>query len=662
MATEIADAYVAIYTTMPGVKKDIQNALDSGASGASDSGAKAGSLFSSGMAGAIGGAVASVTSRAIDTIGSSIDSAISRVDTMANFPTMMQNLGYSAADAEKEIQRMSAALDGLPTSLDQMTGAVAVFAPLTGGIEEATDLSLALNNALLAGGKSTEMQAEAMNQYSQMLSVGAVDMQAWRTMVAAMPGQMDQLAKSLLGAEAKQTDLYEAMKEGTVSFDDFNQAVIDLNENGSGNFASFEEQARASTGGIATQMQNLKTAIVRSVAGLIERFRPQITAVMGAVKEGVKIAFDAVMGFADWVAANKDWLAPLAISVGVFTAAMWAANAAATVAAAGGILKFVAATKMGTVVMGAFNTVMAMNPIMLVVTAIAALVAGLIWFFTQTELGRQIWEGFINFLTEAWTNITTFLTDTWNNIVMWMTQFSETILTAWNELWTGVGQFFVDTWNNIVMWMTQFSETILTAWHDLWNGVGQFLTDTWNNITTAVQNGINAVGQFITDGLNSISNWWNDTWTSLGNAIHDVFSGMGEFIGGVFENAANLIKAPINAIIDLVNGAIEGLNSIRVDIPDWVPLVGGQSWSLNIPTIPKLADGGIVSARPGGIIANIGEGKYDEAVIPLSPRVLRSLGGAGGQGATVNVYPQPGMSEETIGDMVARRVTRSLRR
>src|SRR5690606_32489975 len=147
-------------------------------------------------------------------------------------------------------------------------------------LSEATDLSLALNNALLAGGKSTDIQANAMEQYTQMLTVGKVDMAAWRSMVSAMPGQMNQLSEVLLVAGAGSMDLYEALKTGEIGFDDFNQAVLRLNSEGTGAYASFAEQARSATDGIATSQANLGTAITRGLANLIAKFQPQITALL----------------------------------------------------------------------------------------------------------------------------------------------------------------------------------------------------------------------------------------------------------------------------------------------------------------------------------------------------------------------------------------------
>lgn len=131
---EIADAYIALYTQMPGVKNDIKNHL-SGAQGvANDAGAGAGSGFSAGFAGAVGGIFASVTTQAMSAVAGAVDGAISRVDTMNNFPMIMANLGYSAEDASKSIDTISTGLAGLPTSLDAMAGTVQQLAPLTGGL------------------------------------------------------------------------------------------------------------------------------------------------------------------------------------------------------------------------------------------------------------------------------------------------------------------------------------------------------------------------------------------------------------------------------------------------------------------------------------------------------------------------------------------------
>lgn len=93
------------------------------------------------------------------------------------------------------------------------------------------------------------------------------------------------------------------------------------------------------------------------------------------------------------------------------------------------------------------------------------------------------------------------------------------------------------------------------------------------------------------------------------------FTGMGDVIGKVFGGLVAIVKTPINAIIDLVNKAIGSINGISFDLPGFL---GGGHVGFDIPKIPRLADGGIVRARPGGTLTVVGEAGQDEVVIPLS--------------------------------------------
>lgn len=105
--------------------------------------------------------------KAIGTISKNMGSAISRLDTLNNYPKVMTNLGISAEDAEKSISKMSDKLAGLPTTLDSASLSVQRFTSANGDVQKSTDYFLALNNAILAGGASAEIQASAMEQLSQ---------------------------------------------------------------------------------------------------------------------------------------------------------------------------------------------------------------------------------------------------------------------------------------------------------------------------------------------------------------------------------------------------------------------------------------------------------------------------------------------------------------
>lgn len=291
MVYNLATAYVPIVPSMDGVGKAIEKAFgDASKTTGSKTGQSIGKGLSVGFAskvGAVAGITANVFSKVASVVTSSLGSAVDRADQMNNFPKVMKNLGYSATDAAASIKKISDALDGLPTTSSAMTGMVQQLAPLTSNLDEATDIALAFNNAMLAGGASTMEQENALTQYTQMLSAGKVDMQAWRSIQAAMPGQLNQVAEAMMGAGHNANDLYEAMKSGKFSFDDFNKAVMDLNQNGFGKYASFAQQAKDATQGIGTAMENVKNRVakavqkvidavgVENIAGAINRFSSQ---------------------------------------------------------------------------------------------------------------------------------------------------------------------------------------------------------------------------------------------------------------------------------------------------------------------------------------------------------------------------------------------------
>lgn len=277
MAGTVVRGSVLLTPKFDNLGANVKRALGSGYKSAvsvhTNAGRQAAQNYASGFGGATGaimGIVSSVTSRALDAISGSIASAVNRVDTIANFPKIMQSVGYSADEARATIERLSTGIDGLPTSLDAIVGSVQKIAPVSGSLATATDVALAFNNALLAGGKSQEVMNSAFEQYSQMLSTGRVDMQSWKILAQAMPGQLNQIAKALLGANANQADLYKAMQSGAITFDQFNAAIVSLNSEGLPGYASFAEQARISTESIGTAWTNVQNRINKAVAKIID--------------------------------------------------------------------------------------------------------------------------------------------------------------------------------------------------------------------------------------------------------------------------------------------------------------------------------------------------------------------------------------------------------
>lgn len=261
----VANAYVQIVPTAQGIASAITSALTPHASAAGKSAGESmsSSLLSSLNLGsaAVMGAFASIGSKALDAIQNTVGAGISRIDTLESFKRVMTSLGESDDTAADAIDKIKSSLDGLPTS----TADIASFAQqikATGvSLEDSTDYALAFNNAMLAGGKGQEAANAAADAYNKIMATGKPYMNQWLTLVRTAPAQVDQLAKSLLGAEAGQNDLYEALQNGELSMEDFNRALVQLNEEGGENFANFEEQARAATGGIQTSLDLIGSRI-----------------------------------------------------------------------------------------------------------------------------------------------------------------------------------------------------------------------------------------------------------------------------------------------------------------------------------------------------------------------------------------------------------------
>ena len=146
--------------------------------------AKAGTSIKS-MVTALG--LAKVAGAAINVLKSSLDSAISRFDTMQKFPKVMDALGFSASDSKKSIDSLSEGIDGLPTKLDDVVASTQQMTAITGDLKRSTKTVLALNNAFLASGASADDASRGTQQYNQMLSTGTVDLESWKTLQETMP-------------------------------------------------------------------------------------------------------------------------------------------------------------------------------------------------------------------------------------------------------------------------------------------------------------------------------------------------------------------------------------------------------------------------------------------------------------------------------------------
>lgn len=208
----------------------------------------------------------SVIQKVVGMVNGSIDSAISRMDTMNNFPKVMSNLKIDEKQSQAAIQMLSDGLKGLPTVLNDAVSVVQRFTATNNSIGYSTKLFLAVNNAILAGGAGIEIQRSALEQLSQAYSKGKPDMMEWRALQSAMPAQLQQVAKAM---NMTSDQLGENLRNGKTSMSAFMDTIIRLNEEGANGFKSFAEQAKNATGGFATSIANMKSAITRGITDVI---------------------------------------------------------------------------------------------------------------------------------------------------------------------------------------------------------------------------------------------------------------------------------------------------------------------------------------------------------------------------------------------------------
>ena len=744
MAYNLATAYVPIVPSMEGVGKAIEKAFgDASKTTGSKTGQSIGKGLSGGFAakvGAVAGIASTVFSKVASVVTGSLNSAISRADQMNNFPKVMKNLGYSATDAAASIKKISDALDGLPTTSSAMTGMVQQLAPLTSNLDEATDIALAFNNAMLAGGASTMEQENALTQYTQMLSAGKVDMQAWRSIQAAMPGQLNQVAEAMLGAGKNSNDLYEAMKNGSISFDDFNKKVMELNQNGFGKYASFAQQAKDATQGIGTAMENVQNRVakavqkvieavgVENIAGAINGFSSQfgkigdaaagmVTGVKGwfgkaaqaaqplvsiwqsdfgqlgvylkglasnaqafggslldvvtnggglqnfltglnniisplvnwwiALTRNVSIfigtlsdsggvqAFlaslselwkgltqlgqglaDAVTGFlavgqnggaaasigqlvgdafnaaapfveklastlqslGDWASEHGDAIRTVIAGIaGGFAAFKTASLISAAVTA---LKSFDVAAKIAAAGQWVLNAAMNANPIVLVVTAIGALVAALVWFFTQTETGRKAWASFTSFLSSAWQSVVSFVTSLGQNIANFFTQTIpnaiQSVIQWFQQLPSAIGTALSNLITSIGTWAVSFGQSALQAGQQFVSNIANFLTNLPATIAYWLAYGITFVvlwaaqlgSQAISAGQQFLAN--------LGSYISQVPGRIGARLSGAISAVGSFASSMASGALRAGQQFLSNLVNTLASIPGRMVSIGSQ--------------------------------------------------------------------------------------
>lgn len=247
--------------------------------------------------------VTKVIGATMNVLSSSFDGAINRFDTMQSYPKVMKSLGFEVEQSQKSVAKLNQSVQGLPTSLADVVTTSKSLAAVTGNIDKATDTTIALNHAFLASGSSSEDASRGLQQYSQMLAKGTVDMQSWRTLQETMAPALTKVSKKLGIASGDANELYEALQNGTITFDQFNDALIECDTETGG----FAETALEASKGVKTSMTNIKSAVQNLEQGFMSAMNNMMKSkVMGGLVDNLEKIKSKIYDFRNSIMETKD--------------------------------------------------------------------------------------------------------------------------------------------------------------------------------------------------------------------------------------------------------------------------------------------------------------------------------------------------------------------
>jgi hypothetical protein len=536
--------------------------------------------------------------------------------------------GKSAIDAASAAQQAMGGVDAVfGSSADQVNSWAADSANAVGLSTAAYDqLAAGVGGALTGMGVATDDAAQSthdlMLRSADLASVfGGTTAQAADAMTSAFRGEYDSLQRLIPGmsaaaVEAQQTA--DAQNGLTFASEDAARAhaitavIMDKSAAAAGNFAKESDTAEGAAQRSAAASENAAAAIG---AGLL----PAYTALQGVL---------ASVG--GWMQDNATLVTVLAGVLGGLAAAVLIVNAGMAVAsAATAAWTAVQAVASGittgfTAVMGALNAVMAANPVLLVVLAVAALVAGIILLWNNCEAFRTfvlaMWQAIASAATAAWSAISSAASAAWNAI----SSLVGSVIGAISSAVSAAGNLIVGIWN-----------TIRNAASSVWSAIGSLVSSVvsgvasavggivggiigaWNAIRSAAESAWNAISSVVSAVTSTISS----TVAGIVGGIQAVWSAIqraGEAVWGPIQSAAESAMGVIMGLIDSVMGAISGIGSAIQSAIGWAgdllsKITGAGNAAAAVPggtsvaaagvtgftagTSPSLARSGVLGAR-----------------------------------------------------------------
>ncbi|EKQ10729.1 phage tail protein [Lacticaseibacillus paracasei] len=293
-----------------------------------------------------------------------------------------------------------------------------------------------------------------------------------------------------------------------------------------------------------------------------------VVAVLKPIAAIVKAAFanDIVKSFAAAIFGAVGAFKVIGLAIGVFSSVLGVFSK--MIGPIRGVISVI--TNFGTIVKTAggvwkaFGLILGMNPWVLLIAGIAAVVAGLVYFFTQTKTGQQLWSAFVSWLQGAWQGLVGVAQTVWNAISNAFTSAISGIQTAWS----GITSFFSNLWTGITKTSSAAWTAFTTTLSAIWQGAVTAATAVWNVLSiffTTLWNGIVAVATAI--------------WSTFGGSLTTIWNGIVQVATGVWNMLKAVIMGPILIVIDLLTGNWTQLGADLQLIWNSIVSAAGQIWN-----------------------------------------------------------------------------------
>lgn len=617
MATELGKAYVQIIPSAKGISGMIQKEMGGEVASA---GISAGESLGSKMMGAVSGVIAAAGIG--QAIGASITEGAALQQSIGGIETLFKTSAGKVRGYAEEAYRTT----GLSANkyMENVTGfSASLLQSLGGDVNLAADVA---NRAMVdmsdnANKMGTSMDSIQMS-YQGFAKQNYTMLDNLKLGYGGTQQEMKRLIADAASYKKEQDELNVSVKDGDMSFGNIVNAISvvqkklkitgttanEASTTFTGSFESMKAAAQNVLGKLSlgediqpalqALMETTSTFLFGNLIPMIGNILKQIP---NLILGGIKGVFSGIFG---------EGLG--SIMGGIVTALGSAFLAFKAFSAVSGLLSGIPAvlTTIKTAVTGLF-TAMSANPIGIAIAAIAALTAGLVYFFTQTEMGRQIWQGFMDWFSGVWQSVAPVLTEVWNGIV-------ETATAVWNNMMTVVApiiqavvDFIRSVWDGISLWWTENQGLIQQTFTTVWNAIqtviqtvmpiiqsiietamnilAPFIEGTWNNICTvvttvwelikiAIQTAMDVISGIIKAVMAIINGDWGTAWNAIkgvGEAIWNELSAAGK---AIFDGFAQILSNIWNTIKSVASSAWEGLKSTILGLIDGLVQGAQRAW------------------------------------------------------------------------------------